>query len=505
MIPRNKEIVLSAVIVVLIALGLAYGSLVPSVSRARLADTVPLSANGFASRAVYCPPSVTQMHDTTRIALTSLDTGSVPVSVGPAATPTPAPIPTVGGPAPIPTVGGSGQPQASPSPTPSATTPHPSGQQPRPISPGRARFEVSGRDSSVNVVGYGGAVVANAVTAGRTGIDAVPCSEVAGTRWYFGEGSSDLGYDERLILYNPFPDEAVVRVSFITPKGKETKANLTDHAVPSGATSVLRLDRFVLKERLLSVEVDAVRGRVVAWRSSQVHAARRPHGQQLSLGATQSHTEWFLPAGEIGSGYDERIALFNPNQKAARVSISLMTPTKTVQPAKLLDITVPPASSKSVALAAAVKACRTQRCPIGAVVSSTNGVGVVAERTIWYSTSHIQGVASETAASTTALRWYLGPASFHPTRDSVFVLNPTTADATVSLKLETDRHGPRSPAPLQHMKVKAGTRVEVRIDRWTSGKPVVVLLSSDQQVVAERFSYSVRARDASAVMGTALP
>jgi Family of unknown function (DUF5719) len=495
---RNKEVVFAAAIVLLIGLGLTYGSLAHSVPRAPVIDRVPLGAESFASRAVYCPPSVTQTHDTTHIALTSLDKTSVPVSVGPAATPTPAPLPTVGG---------TSQPQASPSPTPSATTPTPSraGQQPQPISPGKARFELSGRDSSVNVVGYGGAVAANAVTTGRSGMDAAPCSEVAGTRWYFAEGSSDLGYDERLILYNPFPDEAVVRVSFITPKGKETKANLSDHAVPSGATSVLRLNRFVLKEPLLSVEIDAVRGRVVAWRSLQAHAPRRPHGQQLSLGATSSHTEWFLPAGEIGRGYDERIALFNPNQKAARVSISLVTPTRTVQPAKLLDITVPPASSKSVAPAAAVKACRAAGCPIGAVVSSTNAVGVVAERTIWYSTSHVQGVASETAASATARHWYLGPASFDPRRDSVFVLNPTTADATVSMKLETNRHGPRSPASLQHMRIKAGTRVEVRIERWTSGQPVVVLLSSNEQVVAERFSYSASAHDASAVMGTAVP
>jgi hypothetical protein len=336
-------------------------------------------------------------------------------------------------------------------------------------------------------------------------MDAAACSSVAGTRWYFAEGSSDLGYDERLILYNPFPDEAVVHVSFITPQGKETKANLTDQAVPSGATSVLRLNRFVLKEPLLSVEVDAIRGRVVAWRSLRAHAAKRPHGQQFSLGATNSNIEWFLPDGQIGAGYDERIALLNPNDKAARVSISLLSTKRTVQPAKLLDITVPPASSKSIAPADAMKACQAKGCPIAAVVSSTNGVGVVAERTIWYSTGHIQGVASETAASRTALHWYLGPASFDPTRDSVFVMNPTTADASVSLKLESDRQAPRSPASLQHIKVPAGTRTEVRIDRWTEGRPVILLLSSNQQVVAERFAYSASVHDASAVMGRALP
>jgi hypothetical protein len=357
----------------------------------------------------------------------------------------------------------------------------------------------------MNVVGYAGAVVASAVTMGSSGSGAAGCSSVAGTHWYFAEGSSDLGYDERLILYNPFPDEAVVRVSFITAKGKESKANLSDQAVPSGATSMLRVNSFVLREPLLSIEVDAVRGRVVAWRSLQSNAAKQPHGEEFSLGATSSHTDWFFPAGEIGSGYDERIALLNPNDKAARVSISVLTDKGTVQPAKLLDITVPPASSTTVAPAGAMKSCVSKGCAIGTVVSSTNGIGVVAERTISYSTDQIRGVASETGAWRTSPRWYLGPGSFDPTRDSVFVLNPTTANARVSLKLVSDNRGPRAPAALQHLKIRAGTRAEISLQRWTSGEPVVVLLSSDQQVVAERFSYSRSAHDVAALMGRPLP
>jgi hypothetical protein len=357
----------------------------------------------------------------------------------------------------------------------------------------------------MNVVGYAGAAIASAVTTGSSGVGATGCSSVAGRRWYFAEGSSALGYDERLILYNPFPDEAVARVSFITPSGKQTKANLSDQAVPAGATSVLRLNRFILKEPLLSIEVDAIRGRLVAWRSLAAHARSRPRGLQLSLGATNSHPEWFFPDGAVGDGYDERIALLNPNSKAAQVSISVLNTKRTAQPAKLLNITIPPASSKSVAPASAITGCRKKVCGLGAVVTATNGVGVVAERTVWYSTGHLQGVASEIGTPVTAERWYLGPASFAPTRDSVVVMNPTTADAIVSLTLETNDRAPRAPGPLQHLKLRAGTRLEVPVNRWTRGRPVIVLLTSDQQVAAERFSYSQRGHDASALMGRALP
>jgi hypothetical protein len=358
-------------------------------------------------------------------------------------------------------------------------------------------------DRAVNVVGYAGAAIASAVTTGNSGVGATACSPVAGRRWYFAEGSSVLGYDERLILYNPFPDEAVARVSFITPAGKQTKANLSDQAVPAGATSVLRLNDFILKEPLLSIEVDAIRGRLVAWRSLEARSRQRPHGLQLSLGATNSHTEWFFPDGAVGDGYDERIALLNPNSKAAQVGISVLTARRTVQPAKLLNITIPPASSKTVVPAVAIPGCAT-RCVVGTVVTATNGVGVVAERTMWYSTAHFQGVASEIGAPVTAERWYLGPAAFAPTRDSVSVLNPTTADATVMLTLETDRHSLPLSGPLR-LKVKAGTSLQVPIIKWTRGRPAIVMLTSDQQVVAERSSYSRVGHDTSALMGRALP
>jgi hypothetical protein len=478
--------VFGVIIAVALALGIAYGAVVHSVAPVRLASTIPLTGKSFSSRASYCPPSLVKTQDKTRIAVTSAGEGAIPVSVEPAATPSPAVAasPTPAGPTP------------SPTPTPTAPTTVPQGH---------ALFARSARDSAVNVVGYAGAVISSAVTEGSSGVGAAGCSATAGRRWYFAEGSSALGYDERLILYNPFPDEAVARVSFITPDGKQTKANLSDQAVPAGATSVLRLNAFVLKEPLLSIEVDAIRGRLVAWRSLQAHPRGRPHGEQLVLGATNSHTEWFLPDGDTGQGYDERIAIVNPNSKAARVTVSVLTAHRTVQPRKLLNITVPPASSKSVAPGPAITGCNHNVCGIGAEVTSTNGVGVVAERTIWYSTGHLQGVASEIGASGTATRWYLGPASFAPTRDWISVINPTTAVASVSVTLESDSGGPQSPGALQNLKVKAGTRLQIPLNRWTGGRPVIALLSSDQQVVAERSAYSRHGNDVSALMGRRLP
>ncbi|MDP9223500.1 MAG: DUF5719 family protein, partial [Actinomycetota bacterium] len=130
-------------------------------------------------------------------------------------------------------------------------------------------------------------------------------------------------------------------------------------------------------------------------------------------------------------------------------------------------------------------------------------IGVVAERTVWYSRGGIRGVASEIGATKAATRWFLGPASFDPAVDSVVVLNPTTTAARVSVTLERDGRGAFAPGRLQHVKVKAGTRLKLSLARWTTG-PVVAVVSSDKPVVAERFSYSRAARDVCALMGSPL-
>jgi Family of unknown function (DUF5719) len=486
---RTREAVFAAGIVVILALGLAYEVIVDPVASVEMANTISVRDKAFSSRASYCPPSLRALRSTTRIAVASPSKARVPIGVEPAGTPTPVASPTEAAGAASPRAGGLQGPPST---------------RLKNLRPGRAVFQRVPENGAVNVVGYGGPLAASAVfTVSPSGMGGAGCSPVAGRQWYFPEGSSELGYDERLILYNPFPDEAVVRVSFVTPRGTVTKANLSDRAVASGATVTIRLNDFVLKKPLLSTTVDVIRGRVVAWRMLTARATNRPKGLQFSLGATTSHDEWFFPDGAIGRGYDERILLLNPNAQEARVNVSVFTRKGTQQPRKLVNITIPPASSRSVAPAAAMKTPRGRPLAIATEVTSTNGVDVVAERTVWYSRGDLTGVTSEIGATNTAARWYLGPASFAPKSDAVVVLNPATAPATVSITLERERSA-LAPAPLQRLRIKPGTRRRVLLTKWTAGRPVVAVLTSDQRVVAERFSYSPRAHDVSALMGRSL-
>jgi len=217
------------------------------------------------------------------------------------------------------------------------------------------------------------------------GAGAARCSRSASGHWFFAEGSSALGFDERLILYNPFPDEAVARITFFTPTGAQSRARLAEGvAVPAGEVRTLKINEFVQPEPLLSTAIEMGRGRVIAWRASLVEPEEQADGLQYTLGARGTSTTWYLPAGSVEEGVEERINLLNPSGKEAVVSITLVTSEGSVQPPKLVELAIQWRSSRRLNLSELMGRGQGDIGGIGAIVRSVNDVGVIAERTIWY-------------------------------------------------------------------------------------------------------------------------
>ena len=348
-------------------------------------------------------------------------------------------------------------------------------------------------------VGYRNPIVATStlqVSDPIEGTGAARCSRVASTRWYFPEGSSALGFDERLLLYNPFPDEAVARVTFLTPTGDVNRAKLAEGiAVPAGEVRVVKVNEFVPPQNTLGAVVEMSRGRVVAWRASILEPKEQPAGLQFTLGARGSALTWYLPAGSVEEGIDERITLMNPHREEAVVSVSLVTAEGTEQPPKLVEVRIAPETTSRIVLSEALGRSRQDLGGAGAVVRSMNDVGVVAERTLWYDLSAVTGVSSEIGAAVTAERWIVGPALLKPTTDTLLLLNPGPESARVDVAVLTDS-GAQQPGYMRNLLVKAGTRRRIELKELGA----MLLVTSEEPIVAERSATA--GRDASAVLGT---
>ena len=358
---------------------------------------------------------------------------------------------------------------------------------------------------ALGIVGYGGPMHAAALLSAESpaqGADASRCAQASSSEWFFGEGSSSLGYDERILIRNPFPEEAVVAISFYTPSGKTARANLSEVAVPAGETRFVKVNDFILRQPVLGASVAAERGRIIAWRALFAAPEDRPAGVQFTLGAPEPDTEWYFPEGAVGTGLTEELSLLNPNGREAVVSVALMTSTQTVQPPKLVEVRIRPESLKVLSLPEILGGRDDDLGAVGAAIRSTNEVGIVAERTVWYAAGRT-GVASEIGARDLFEAWMVPPASVSSTEDSVVVVNPGSVNARVSVTLIRAEGGPIRPRALQDVRVKGGTRRRFVLTNFTGGAPMTAVVTSSERVAAERVS-STGNGDVSAVMGFGL-
>jgi hypothetical protein len=384
-------------------------------------------------------------------------------------------------------------------------------RRPRPTPVPANRISVVSSDGSTGeiVVGYGAPAHAGAALgssdARRGGAGAAVCTDETSRQWFIPGGTSAIGYDQRILLHNPFPDEAVVRVSLLTPAGQAlNQAGLDDVAVPAGEYEEVTLNKFVTPRDHFGAVVSAIRGRVVAW-TGLIGAARgAPHGFEFTVGAPRAALRWFFPHGVAPGDGEETIALLNPNKREVTVTLSLAGRRNAAQPRALIDLPVPPRASQTVSLTeAAPRSLTGEDGGVSVTVVSTNGLPLVAERRV-ATAGGDEGLSSELGATEAAQLWFLPPPALDGRDDSVSVLNPGREDARASVRLLFADKPPLAPQAIQEVEIGAGLRWRIVLDRWLSGEPAGVLVSSDVPVVAERSAYSRSAGDIADVMGTPL-
>lgn len=455
---RGREGAVFLAFALVLGAGLAADAWSGSVRPKTTAAEVP----SFEERGEFCPPAVRKGKVTSKLVAGSPEHEPVPVGIQPAL--------------------------------------------PQTLKLGADRLLVRKRTSStgVDVVGYGARVVAASLSqfaSPAKGATAVRCSPGASGTWYFAEGTTEIGYDERILIYNPFPAEAVVGVKLFTKKGIQAKANLADIAVHENSATSIELQDFVLHQPSLGASVEVNRGRVVAWRVLFVDAGGAPEGVAATLGAEETALQWHFPAGDINSSAREQVSLLNPGKREATVTVSLVTSAGVVQPAKLVDVVVGPESVKTLVPGDFLKGEQRDPGPASIVVRSTNGVGIVAERTLFYSGDEVRGVSTDIGAPAPGLHWALAPASTRPTGDVVTLLNAGTDKASVSITLVRADGEPLHPSKLQDVALGAGSRIKLPVGHYTKGRPMMALVDATGPIVADRFAYSSADADVATLMG----
>jgi hypothetical protein len=157
----------------------------------------------------------------------------------------------------------------------------------------------------------------------RGGHDSIGTNAPA-REWYLGEGSTDWGFDEWVLLANPGSAAAEVKLTYMTPAGPVPQDSIS---VPAGSRVTVHVNA-ALPERDVSVKAEADRGIVVEramyWNDGTGKAGH------CAIGVPQPRQQCFMAEGSTDWGFDTWVLIQNPNYTDCNVGVEYMTPSGVV-------------------------------------------------------------------------------------------------------------------------------------------------------------------------------
>jgi hypothetical protein len=251
--------------------------------------------------------------------------------------------------------------------------------------PGRGRVELRLGDLvpaplvAALVEADGGPVAVEHRVTGSHGVDVGPCASASAPVWHLASGATTRDAREVLVLFNPFPTDAIVDITFDTDAGSREPVRFQGFPVAAGTVVGVDIGDDVARESQVAATLRTRAGRVVAERLQEFDGSLGPEGLAVALGVPEAATAWAFPDGAVDDSHTERIVVYNPGGERAEVEVRVLPTSDGSEPAPQ-----PFRLSIRAGTFAIVDYGAEDRVIPGVehatVVRSTNGVPVVAER-----------------------------------------------------------------------------------------------------------------------------
>lgn len=335
-------------------------------------------------------------------------------------------------------------------------------------------------------VDSGEAVVEHSVT-GALGDDVAPCSPRANEVWHFAAGSTVKDASLVLAVFNPFPDDAIVDMAFVTSEGRASPSELQGVVVPGRGLVVHDVANHVRRREALSTTIVARTGRVVV---DKIQLLRGPQPSLTLVGGTPSPSPvWAIAEGFITDGVSERVDVYNPHDREAAVEVEIFMDDSAVEP---FQLTLPAQGRTTLDLG------EDGRIPHGVghalVVRAVDGRSIVVEHLIdSRSPSARTGLAAQTGSTVRARRWVAAAgAATEDLDEGIVVLNTGSTDVRFSVIALAN--GQRLPIEgLQDVELKAGRRGGIRLGEHIRRPDLPLIVEATAPVSVQRSLFRVGA------------
>jgi hypothetical protein len=353
----------------------------------------------------------------------------------------------------------------------------------------------------VNVGGLG--VEQKVIRGGQT--YGATCATSTSNAWYFADGNTTLSASSVLSVLNPFGEDAVLDISFVTERGAARPNDLQGFLVPASSMRRIDIGAYVRRRSQVSTVLKARVGRVA------VDQTTSPDGARFSIvnGAPTLGSSWYFPAGRTNGVLRERYVLFNPTARDVSAQIDVVIEGGEVEPFEL-DV---PARSRVDLIPN--EESRIARDADYSVVVATDSPSLVVQRTLRASGIYRAGFATTLGSRRSAAAWLIPDVVASATRDdTISILNPTDTPTAVSLILNSGGEGdiassesatgdavsvdgkaPVALAGAENLLVKGSSRVTVRLSDFAAvASGSLVVRSSAAEIVVERTATAIKRR-----------
>jgi hypothetical protein len=297
-------------------------------------------------------------------------------------------------------------------------------------------------EPGVVVETFGGPAVVEHQIVGNEDVAVGPCATGPSSAWHFAAARTDRGTQLWLALFNPFGDDAIVDLSFLTDGGFLAPSDLQGIVVPRRTRVLVPLHDSVRRQATVATQVRTRTGRIVAEQASIREAD--PKGLAVSLGTPDLSAHWSFPVGGVGGG--DSVAIANPGASPAQVTVAVrLDGDATLAPQVVV---VPSRATVAVDVGARVPA------GLGAWIEvDAHGTPVVAEQTL---TRPPVGLATSLGIPSAAMRWAFATGrAIGDSADSIVVANPGRTAARVTLHVLRDGTG---DTPQRSVRLASGRR-----------------------------------------------
>lgn len=248
------------------------------------------------------------------------------------------------------------------------------------------------------------------------------------TTWYLAEGATHSGFDLFYLIQNPAETTAQVQITYLLPAPAAPIVKPYTIAPQSRSTIWVDLEGPQLSATDVSATVVSTNAvPVIVERAMYLNTGGLPFGAgHESAGVTSTGTSWFLAEGATGPYFDLFVLVANPSPQAAQVLATYLLPggatiekTYTVEANSRFTIWV---DQEDAALADTA---------VSTTIASTNGVGIIVERAMWWpgSSPTWHEAHNSPGATATGTRWALADGEVGgPTAVETYILIANTSD-----------------------------------------------------------------------------